>query len=297
MTRLLYFLRRAMAGMRQEALVTTLTVLTIAISLLVVTVFIGAVGGVRAVLQSWGDEQLITLYLEDGASSEVLTRAVEGARALAPEATLEHVSSEEALARLEASLGEQSEVLEGIGENPLPASIEVRLGQGIADPGTLAVLAEEMGRLPGVAEADFGQEWAERLDRLVSLAGMAAWLFGGLILFAAAVMVSNTIKLAVFARRDEIEIMKLCGATDAFVRAPFLIEGMLQGLAGAGVAVGAALGLWQLTVPALERGLRDAFAMHVQAPMPGTELLWLLVAGAGLGLVGAALSLGRFLKV
>lgn len=298
MLRLGYFLRRAVRGMRQAVFVNVVAVLTIAIALFVVTVFSGVVGQVRGLIDEWSADVVVAVYLDADISEDerervgvvVEERALDGAR-------IEDVSKEEALTRLRESLGEDADILEGLDRNPLPASIEIRGGIAQAGPDALEELAAELESMEGVEEVDYGRDWVGRLEGLVSLFALAGGLLGGLILLAAMVTVSNTIKLAVFARKDEIEIMKLCGATDSFVRAPFLIEGFLQGVLGALVAALGSAVLWCTVLPRFERGMAEAFAVQLDVAPPVFTVVWLIIGGALLGLAGSALSLGRFLKV
>ena len=298
LTRLAYFFRRALAGMRQSAFINAVAVATIGIALFIVAVFAGVIGQARGLLHAWSSDLTAVVYLAESAGEAERVAVTERLRRLAGEgAEVRFVGRDEALERLRTSLGPEAGILDGLPENPLPDSIEVRGGRLGVDRAALEGLAKEVAKLPGVDEVDYGQDWARQLDALLRLLAAVATVVGGLILFAAAVTVSNTIKLAVFARKDEIEIMKLCGATDAFVRAPFLIEGLLQGLLGAAVAIGLSALLWWLGAPEVQKALRDAFAVEVAVAPPTSEIVWLFLGGAVLGVGGSALSLGRFLRV
>lgn len=292
-----YFLKRALKGMRQAVFVNVVAVVTIAIALFVVAVFAGVAGQVRSLLDAWGQDLAITVYLRDDVTAAQREAVVAAVREAAPAATVSRVTRQEALSRLRASLGDEADVLAGLEENPLPESLEIRGARTLGGPASLERFAKRIGALGGVDEVDWGREWVGKLEGLLGVFSLAGFVLGGLILLAAAVMVSNTIKLAVFARRDEIEIMKLCGATDGFVRAPFLIEGVVQGVLGALLSSLIALGVWALAAPRVQSALVDAFAVRVDLAPPGWGLLWLVLAGAALGLGGSALSLGRFLKV
>lgn len=298
MRRLGYFIRRALRGMRQAVFVNAVAVVTIAISLLVVTLFVGVVGQVRGLLDAWGRGLTVTVYLTPKVTADQRAALVTAMhRAAGSGATIDHVTPSQAMKRLQRSLGPDASILDGLEHNPLPESYDVHGAAALGVHGALDRFAARIRSLPGVDDVDYGREWVSKLERLVDLFGLAGMVLGGLILLAAGVMVSNTIKLAVFARRDEIEIMKLCGATDGFVRAPFLIEGLLQGLLGALLAGGIAAALWALAVPQVETALATAFAVTIHPAAPWGDLGWLLAGGALLGLAGSGLSLGRFLDV
>jgi cell division transport system permease protein len=188
-------------------------------------------------------------------------------------------------------LGELGGALDGLSRNPLPATVEVS-PRGGSD---LRGLAGRVSQVAGVAEVDYGREWVDRLEAL----GNALRGFGtaslALVAFAALLVVANTIRLAVYARRDEIEIMKLVGATDRYVRAPFLLEGALQGLCGAALAVSGLLAVQRLVLPRAAAAF--AFASGTQAPHLSPQHCALLAAaGALVGLCGSYLAVARFLR-
>ena len=161
--------------------------------------------------------------------------------------------------------------------------------------GDLRALAGRVSQVAGVAEVDYGREWVDRLEAL----GNALRGFGtaslALVGLAALLVVANTIRLAVYARRDEIEIMKLVGATDGYVRAPFLLEGALQGLCGAALAVSGLLAVQRLLLPRVAAAF--AFTSGAQAPHLSPQHCALLAAaGALVGLCGSYLAVARFLR-
>lgn len=295
MTLALYFLRRALRGIAEAPFVNAVAALTIAIALFVALIVGGVLSEAQSMVGAWAESVSVTAYLGLGAQAADAAAVAKAARAAVPDAQVLTVSPEAALARLRRSLGEDAVVLEGLEENPLPYSVEVR-APSLRLPEAAHALARKLSSLDAVESVDTGREWAERIERVLALLSLLGQVVGGLILLAAAIMVSNTIKLALYARRDEIEIMKLCGATDTFVRVPFLIEGFLQGLCGALLAGLMAAGLWGLVVPDLSAVLRESFAVSFDPAPPWALAGWLLLAGGLLGLMGSAISLGRFLR-
>jgi cell division transport system permease protein len=192
------------------------------------------------------------------------------------------VPAEVALSRLAESLGEEAHVLEGVGPGALPDAIEID-GAGISLEGARE-LAARLRAVPGADDVDYGTAWLEPLERFVARARAAGIALFVALALATAILVSNTLRLAVFARREEIEIMKLVGATDAFVAAPFLLEGLLQGLLGAGAAVLALVGVHGLVVPRLAAAVAAAGGLTLADTLPPALLLSLLGGGAAIGL-------------
>ncbi len=233
----------------------------------------------------------MSVFLSPGADLEGAGAA---ARAMAPDGVVVTVPSAEAMRRLRASLGPQGRVLDGLGDDALPASVEVRVPT-LTHARALALAARLM-EIPGAAEVDDGAVWVARLEELVERGRQVGFVLLAILGAATAILVSNTLKLAVYARRDEIDIMKLVGATDLYVAAPILLEGVLQGLAGAGLAVATlAAANWAL-LPRIRAALPLASRLAPGDVLPGRLVVALVLAGALLGLVASAIALRRFLR-
>ena len=296
MTKFWYFVRAALLGVVKSPLVHSVAVLTIAISLFAAALALAIYGEMRSVLEAWGSDVELTVYLDDALDEGAVRTLAETLRQDC-QGAVNFVSKADALARLSRDLGDLGSVLEGLPSNPLPATLEVRPGVRFREASTIRALASRWHGLHGVTAVDFGREWVDRLEgweRGLRTGG----LLGALLIFVAAVVVvSATLQLAVYARREEIEIQKLVGATDSFVKAPMVLEGFIQGICG---AVLAGVGLFAIDALA-GRGVHQA--LHFVSPsLPPfafaspQRLLEVAVAGALLGLVGSFLAVGRFLK-
>jgi cell division transport system permease protein len=284
--------RRALGAMARGPYVALVGTATIFVAVFATGLFAAALGGAERLLQAWAGEVQLSVYLSPGADLEAATRA---ARAAAPGRAVEAVPAATALRRLAAELGAEARVLDGVGPGALPDAVEVK-APGISLAGARELAARLRGAVPGAAEVDFGNAWLETLERLVHRARLASLVLFVALALATAVLVSNTLRLAVFARRDEIEIMKLVGATDTFVSAPFLIEGFLQGLLGAGLAVAALAVTHALVVPRLAAALAVAGGLRLSDTLPGPLLAGLVLGGGAVGLLGSALSVARTLR-
>jgi cell division transport system permease protein len=194
-----------------------------------------------------------------------------------------YVSPDSALARARRELSEFDDVFE---PGVLPGSIELRLRPGFGDPRTVARLAERMRGYPGVEEVRYGEEWVQKLHRLRTVAAVAGAALGGAFAAVAIVIIGSTIRVAVLARAREIAIMRLVGATSAFVRRPFLIEGFLKGTLGGGLALLLTYGTSNL----LSRYFLETRFFSPEQAAAG------VAAGALLGLLGSALSVSRHLR-
>jgi cell division transport system permease protein len=292
-----YFWRSAASGLRHAPFIHFVAVTTIAIAIFSAGLAQATGRMVEALIGSLGGEVQVTVYLspeldEEGAA--VLRErmvALSGGRAslVPPRAALERLATE---------LGDLGEALAQLPENPLPPSLELEVPPERRTPGALKALAQQLRAMPGVTGVDYGEEAVERLSAISKALRYGGWVAFAVVLLATVVIVSATLQLAIYARRGEIEIQKLVGATDRFVKAPFLIEGLLQGLLGAGVALAGLVAFERFAGP----GLASLFSFLVgsggMVPLlePGIALQ-LLAAGCALGLGGSFIAVGRFLRV
>jgi cell division transport system permease protein len=285
--------RRAALNLWRAPLPSLVSVLTIGLALFIGASFVLGLFTARALLTSWGAQASMTLYL-DPATPDADARALAQELRSRGDVLVRYVDPPMALKRLRVDLGELATALDGLSHNPLPPSLEVTPREALPGP-ALRVLAAEMGQLRGVRDVEYGREWLDKLEALGR--GLRAFAAGALlaVLGAALLVVANTIRLAVYARRDEIEIMKLVGATDGYVRAPFLLEGALQGLLGAGVAVAAVLSAQHWLLPYATQAF--AFAAGVGAPhLLARHAAAILAAGGLVGFAGSWIAVARFLK-
>ena len=286
-----YFTRRALEGMARGPYVALVGIATIFVALFATGLLAGVLGGAERLLAAWAGEVKISVYLEPGTDLAAARSAVAAA---APGREVRAVPASAALRQLSEELGDQAHVLDGVGPGALPDSVDV-MAPGISLEQARA-LAGRVRALPGVADVDYGNAWLEKLELLVSRARIASVVLFAVLALATAVLVGNTLRLAVFARREEIEILKLVGATDSFVSTPFLIEGLLQGVAGAGLAVVALLAVYAGVVPRLQAAVPLATALRLGDTLPSGLLLGLLAGGAAVGLLGSALAVVRTLR-
>ncbi|MBX5482609.1 MAG: ABC transporter permease [Myxococcaceae bacterium] len=292
-----YFWRSAVLGLRHSPFVHSVAVSTLAIALFTAGLARGAMRMLDGLKDTLGGEVEVTIYLDDSVTPE-RGRALASALAERTGGEATWVSPDEALTRLSRELGDLADTVAELPENPLPASVELRVPPPLRSPEKLAALAREARAQEGVTAVDYGEAAVERLSaisRALQVGGGIAFL---VIVIATVIITSATLQLAIYARREEIEIQKLVGATDRFVKAPFLIEGLLQGLLGGAVAV---IALWAFSRWAGPR-VDELFAFLVGPGrswtlVDGRALVEVMAVGAALGLCGSFVAVGRFLKV
>ena len=286
--------RRAVVNLWRAPLPSAVAVLTMALALFLGAGFLVALGSARSLLRSWGAEANLTLYLSPQTTDLDAQALVGTLRAQHPELEILLVDRKTALERLREDMRELPGALDGVSPAVLPLTIELT-PKAPMKSAELRKLAGELAKAQGVADVEYGREWLDKLEELgrgLRAAGASAT---ALILGAAILVVANTIRLAVYARRDEIEIMKLVGATDGYVRLPFLLEGVLQGVAGALLAL---LGLFSVQRFLLPRA-QAAFAFASGAsfgPVLPSHFVLLVAFGGVVGLLGSWLAVARFLR-
>lgn len=288
-----YFIQEVFRSLKRNNWMTFASIGTVTVSLFVLGVFLLLVLNMNRLASTLESQVQISVYLEDGlteAGKGTLQQDIEG---LAGIDTVTYVDKTEAEKRLRERLGEQGYLLDALGdENPLPDSFEVT----VANPALVETAAGTIGQFEGVEEARYGQDVATHLfdiTRLIRIFGLVLMvLLCGATLF----IISNTIRLTVFARRKEIAIMKYVGATDWFIRWPFLLEGVVMGFAGSLLAA-LVLRSFYAAMTAKIYDTLAFFPLMPQYPFMNYVTLGILAAGIFIGALGSTISLKRFLKV
>jgi len=278
--------REAMLTFKRAPLLSALSVTTIAFSLFVLGLFGLVVVNLQDALHSVEERVEIVAYILPGTPIEATAQALKDVEAFPEVQTATYVSEEEALARARAELVEFRDVLRELERNPLPASIEIKLKPGFRDADHVAAVAERMSGFGFVDDVRFGRDWVERLDRLRQLAAAVGIVVGAAFAVVAIIIIGTTIRMAVLQRSREIAIMRLVGATDGFIRRPFLLQGAIKGLLGGTVALGLSFAAYLLINRYL---LQSSFFTQEEA-------IAIVAFGALIGLLGSATSVGRHLK-
>jgi cell division transport system permease protein len=214
-----------------------LTAATLAMTLFIFGGFLIVQENLQGLLKGWGRQIEVFAYLKDGLSAADYQALVAEVRSYPEIESVRYVSKEKAWEEFKKSLGSQSGLLDGLERDILPSSLEVTLKSAYREHQAVESLAGRLKKLRGVSEVEFPQDWVEKLNFLIWGVQWAKWILGALLFIATFLIVGNTAKLAILARKEEIEIMRLVGARTGLVRAPFIIEGMMQGVAGAAFAL------------------------------------------------------------
>jgi cell division transport system permease protein len=204
------------------------------------------------------------------------------------------VSKEEGLQALKAQMEHQGSILENLRDNPLPDALDIRLTAAGQSAASLEGLAAKLDALEGIEAVEYGQRWIGRVARILDLFRLVGYTMGGLFFVAAVFIVGNTIRLTLYSRREEVEIMRLVGATDRFIMVPFYLQSMIQGALGGVMGLGALLVMYALLQARLEEGMR-LYLLNMRFLPPG--MAGAVVLGSMIvGCLGCHLSLRQYLK-
>ena len=287
-----YIVRETMISLKRNSWMSFASIGTVAVSLFVLGMFLILVVNMNRMVASLESQVEISVYIRDEVSDSGIHALEERITQMQGVESVKYVDRETAMKRFRERLGDQQFLLDSLGEtNPLPNSFEVR----ILRPDMVRAAAETIAEMPGVETAKYGQDVVEHLfdiTRLVRLFGLALMF---VLAMATLFIISNTIRLTVFARRKEIAIMKYVGATDWFIRWPFLLEGIVLGCLGGIVAAIVLRGAYRVIAAKIYDTLAF-FPLLPENPFLHYVTAAILICGMFVGALGSTISLKKFLK-
>lgn len=283
-------LEEALRTFRRTPLLSGLSVASIGFSLFTIGLFGMVAINFRQALRTVAERVEVVAFVLRGTPTETLLAGSRDIEAFPEVEEVRYVSAEEALTRARAELVEFREAFRDLETNPLPASLEIRLKPEFRNAGSAQAVAERLRGFAFVDDVRFGRDWVERLDRLRNLAGLVGLVIGLAFAAVAMVIIGVTIRIIVLQRATEIAIMRLVGATNRYIRGPFLLEGIIKGAAGGLLAIG----MCWLTLIVFQRTSTEVGAGLVF--FGAGEALLILVFGIAIGLLGTLLSVGRHLR-
>jgi cell division transport system permease protein len=272
------------------------SVTIICFSFLVAGIFLSLSNNLRDTARNLAGNMTVSFFL-DKATTPQETAAL--LRDIGQPAFIENVRfvrPDEAMEKFQASFPELKDVLANLKANPFPPSIEARVRSSAATSAELVAFVQSMKSRPGVTDVQFNQDWVERMQGFSRLASAIGVFLGGILVLASFFIISNVIKLNVMARRNEIEILRLVGATNLFIRIPFWLEGIVLGLLGSLMSLGllfVVIKAFPLYLGPALGALRELLSFRFPDL---TQALILLAGGAATGFVGSATSVSKFLK-
>jgi len=287
-----FFLAEALRSLRRNYFMTIAALVTVFLSMAVLGAVMVFVYNIEAVLKDVEQKVEISVFLKDSVTAEQIETLQGEIVGWEEVKQSQFVSKDEALQRLKEDMGEGADVVEDLGRNPLPASFEISLN----DPEEVGKVAQRLEGREYIDEVSYGQEIAERIFQVTSVIRNILVVFLVMLGGVSILLISNTIRLSIYARRKEVEIMKLVGATNWFIRWPFVIEGIVVGTVGAA----AALAVVQLGTDFVVERIRENL-IFLSVPFDAISFVQLAIVllgvGALIGAAGSGLGLRRFLNV
>jgi cell division transport system permease protein len=281
-----YALREALAAFRRTPLLTGLSVVAIAFALFVIGLFGLTAFNIRRAIERVEEKVEIVAYLTDATTAAQLDLAQLLLRVLPEVERVTYVTRTEALATAMAEMEEFRDVFSDLEQNPLPASLEVRMKPGSRAPQQVERVAKRIQAYPFVEDVRYGRDWLNQIFTLRRIAAGVAMVIGGAFAVVAAIVIATAVRITVFARRDEIGIMRLVGATDGFVQSPFILEGIISGLLGGLLAAGLTYGTFRV--------LSDT--MFAVEWVPLEWVVMVVIVGTAFGLLSSLVAVRRHLS-
>ena len=289
---MIIYSKRAIKDILNHRFLSVTTIITIAVSVLIAGAVALFLVNANDIMNSWKKGIRVMAYLKPDIPEiniGELKRRIQGMNGVRD---VQFISKNEALQRLKSQMKQQPSLLENLKENPLPDAFEIRLSESFQNRDSVEMLAERLNSLVQVEDVEYGQIWLGRFMSIINLFRLTGYAMGGLFFLAAVFIVANTIRLVLYSRREEVEIMRLVGATDGFIKAPFYIEGLIQGALGGMIGLTVLFVIFILVSLNVEQGL-TAGLFSIRFLSPGA-FCGILVCSMFVGWLGCYLSLKQF---
>jgi cell division transport system permease protein len=291
-----YVMRRTFQNMMGNLFPNLITIGIIAISMLIFSTFTLLAFNLTNFLKIWEDKIEVIAYLKRGTPSGEVEPLLDRTRLLEGVEIVRYVSPYDAMTFMETKLGGQKNLLEGIQPAVLPPSFEIRLKKDYRNSTKINEVVTHLREIAQFEEIQYGQEWVETFSVLVHILRLTQWILGGLLLIAIVFITSNALQLTISSRREEIEVMHWVGAGPGFIRVPFYVEGLIQGLLGGGLAILFLFLLHQGLLLYIPPSMQAWLAKIPVLFLPPETIAWILLGGMVLGFFGSFVASMRVLK-
>jgi len=291
---LIFFTRRAFQDMNSNRFLHIVTIITISLSILIVSAFGLFFTNINDIMVSWKKGVKIMAYLHKDVEKIQLPELKQKILSLYGVSEVRFISKEEALEELKRQMKRQMALFENLKENPLPDVFEIQMIPSTQNWGKIEILAAQVEMFPQVAGVEYGQRWLGRVTGIFNLFKFAGTAMCLVFFMASVFIVANTIRLLFFSRREEFEIMRLVGATDGFIKAPFYIEGILQGILGGVTGILILFVIYVIITSNVDQGISSGF--FEMRFLPISISIGIVFCSMFAGWLGCYLSLKQFLK-
>ncbi len=294
--RIAYFISTTLKGIKSNLYLNVVTIITIAVAFFILNIFFIIYNNVNSVLGEWKGRIKIIAYLQDGITDSGLTSIENHIKANTGIKNVKYYSKQDALEQFRAELKGQAGILNGVSADVLPAYLAITVKDSVLNNNTIDKIAASVKSIQGITDVQYGAQIAQKVSGILILVKMLGIGIGGFMLFAIFIIISNTIRISIFSRKDEIEIMKLVGATNIFIEVPFVLEGMIQVLTGTSISIVLLYLVYRLFLYRLHSTLGSLFINMNVAFISMNTIIAILIGSALLGIAGAILSTGKFIR-
>ena len=288
-------LKSALRDIRSNRLLSLVTISTFALSILIVSAALLFFVNMNAIIDGWRQGIRVMAYLQDGLQESDRSYLKARIENLYGVQQADFIPKDEALARLRAQMSRQASILDNLETNPLPDAFEIQMIAASQTWEKVEQLAAELEALEGVSEVEYGQRWIKRIINAFNLFQMTAYIMGALFFMAAVFIVGNTVRLVLFSRKDEVEIMRLVGATERFILTPFYFQSLLQAAMGSIIGL---VGLFIMYMLIQSRIATDMAAAFFEPRfLSVTTLMGIVGCSMLVGWLGCHLSVKQYVKL
>ncbi len=304
---MILFLKRAIRDILTNKFLNAVTIVTIAFSVLIVSAFVLFFINASSIMNFWAKGIRIMVYLEPNIPKNNISGIQHEIEGMQGVLDVRFISKEEALKWFKKQMKKHAPLVDNLNENPLPDAFEILLEESLRNWENFEALAMQIETMSFVEEVEYGRKWLGQFTNIVSLFRLTGYAMGCLLFMAAVFFVANTIRLALYSRLEEVEIMRLVGATESFIKTPFYIQGIVQGAVGGIIGLGSLfvafkfmVGNWKFEPENMSFGNDSSFQFlisnfHIKYLSP--EIFFTILLGSiFLGWLGCYLSLKQFLK-
>ncbi len=287
------YIKKAIGDIFDNRFLNTVTILTIAFSILIVSAFSLFLMNTNTLLESWRKGVRVMVYLKPTTAPSEFTSLKTRIEAVEGVAAVVFIPRAQALKQLKTQMQRQASLLDRLEQNPLPDAFEIRM-VGDDNLDNIEKLARKLERLVAVEEVEYGQKWLGRFSQMIRLFSLAGYILGGMFLMAAIFFVANTVRLVIYSRRDEIEVMRLVGAEAGFIKMPFYVQGLIQGFLGGVLGLAGLFAAYLAVSSQVEQGFGTG-AFEVQF-LSTAAYAGIILASMFVGWLGCYVSLKQFLN-
>ena len=291
---MIHFVKKALADIRSNRFLNFITIITISLSILIVSVFILFFENSSRMIESWNQGGRVMIYLKNDFTLEMLPELKKKINALGETEVMIYIPKSYAMEKLKKNMSSQSTFLKTLKDNPLPDAVDIQMKSNNSFE-KIQKFAQGIKAIEIVEDVEYGQGWLGRFLKIFNLFKITGYAMCSLFFLIALFITANTVRLAFYSRQLEVEIMRLVGATETFIKAPFYVEGVLQGFFGGIIGLATLLISYLIISPGIAQNLASYIYFDIR--FLSVQMILLIIFGSTfLGWFGCYLSLKKILK-